>query len=102
MTENEAIEAIKHDLEWHSKELQPKYKEVLRFAIQALEEIQRYRALGTVEELEVCKEKEKQRINTWLNDIYDEVIDEFVDKIYIGKINEETNTRDIEIKWNFE
>ena len=30
------------------------------------------------------------------------IIDEFIDKIYIGKLNEETNTRDIEIKWNFE
>ena len=30
------------------------------------------------------------------------IIDEFVDRIYIGKINEETNTRDVEIKWNFE
>ena len=30
------------------------------------------------------------------------IVDEFVDKIYIGKINEETKTRDIEIKWNFE
>ena len=30
------------------------------------------------------------------------IVVEFVDKIYIGKINDETNTRDIEIKWNFE
>ena len=30
------------------------------------------------------------------------IVDEFIDKIYIGKINEETNTRDIEIKWNLE
>ena len=30
------------------------------------------------------------------------IVDEFIDKIYIGKINEETKTRDIEIKWNFE
>lgn len=30
------------------------------------------------------------------------IVDEFVDRIYIGKINEETKTRDIEIKWNFE
>lgn len=30
------------------------------------------------------------------------IMEEFIDKIYIGKINEETNTRDIEIKWNFE
>lgn len=30
------------------------------------------------------------------------VVDEFIDKIYIGKINHETNSRDIQIKWNFE
>ena len=30
------------------------------------------------------------------------IIDEFIDKIYIGKLKEETNTRDIQIKWNFE
>ena len=30
------------------------------------------------------------------------IIDEFIDKICIGKLNEETNTRDIQIKWNFE
>ena len=29
------------------------------------------------------------------------IIDEFIDKIYIGKIDNELNTRDIEIKWNF-
>lgn len=51
MTENEAIKAIQNDLEWHSKELKPAYKEVLKMAIQALEEIPRYRDLGTVDEL---------------------------------------------------
>ena len=30
------------------------------------------------------------------------IIEEFIEKIYIGKLNEETNTRDIQIKWNFE
>ena len=30
------------------------------------------------------------------------IVDEFVDKIYIGKIDEEKKTRDIQIKWNFE
>ncbi len=30
------------------------------------------------------------------------IVDEFVDKIYIGNLNKETNTRDIEIKWSFE
>lgn len=38
-----------------------------------------------------------KRINK-LNKI---VIDEFIDKIYIGKMNNENNTRDIKIKWNF-
>ena len=37
MTEQEAIKAIENDLEWHSKELKPKYKEVLKIAIKALE-----------------------------------------------------------------
>ena len=37
MTEQEAIKEIENDLEWHSKELKPKYKEVLRFAIKVLE-----------------------------------------------------------------
>lgn len=29
------------------------------------------------------------------------IVDEFIDKIYIGKVNDKTNTRDIQIKWNF-
>ena len=29
------------------------------------------------------------------------IIQEFVDKIYVGKLNKEANTRDIVIKWNF-
>ena len=29
------------------------------------------------------------------------IIQEFIDKIYIGKLNEKTNNRDIQIKWNF-
>lgn len=30
------------------------------------------------------------------------VVDEFIDKVYIGKVDKETKTRDIEIVWNFE
>ena len=30
------------------------------------------------------------------------IIEEFIDKIYIGKVNKEKNCRDIQIKWNFE
>ena len=29
------------------------------------------------------------------------ILDEFVDKIYIGELDKETNTRNIEIEWNF-
>ena len=30
------------------------------------------------------------------------IVDEFIDKIYIGKLNEETNSRDFQIRWNIE
>lgn len=55
MTENEAIKVMK----WYSEE---EYGEGLvseshRMAIQALEEIQQYRAIGTIEEFKALKEK---------------------------------------------
>ena len=60
-----------------------------------------------ITELEKQKEDRKQtdeilkkykKINK-LNKI---IIDEFIDKIYIGTYDKETKTRDIEIEWNFE
>ena len=30
------------------------------------------------------------------------ILDEFIDKVYIGEYDKETKTRDIEIEWNFE
>ena len=30
------------------------------------------------------------------------IMDEFIEKVYIGALNKETNTRNIEIEWNFE
>lgn len=30
------------------------------------------------------------------------IVDEFVEKIYIGKLNKETNTREIKIIWNLD
>lgn len=30
------------------------------------------------------------------------IVDEFIDKVYIGNCNKENKTRDIEIEWNFE
>ena len=52
-----------------------------------------------------CEDHDMERFSQFLNSLpinYCSNVDEFVDKIYIGKINDETNTRDIEIKWNFE
>lgn len=57
MTENEAIKILKRDLK-----IQQDNRalidgiEALQVAIQALEEIQQYRAIGTVEQLEWCKD----------------------------------------------
>lgn len=30
------------------------------------------------------------------------ILDEFIDKVYVGELDKETNSRDIEIEWNFE
>lgn len=82
MTENEAIKAIEHDLEWHSKELQPKYKEVLRYTIQALEEIQQYRAIGMVEEIKsFFNENRKAGYKHGYLDGYAKAIDEFAERL---------------------
>lgn len=58
MTESEAIEAIQFDLkiggEIHSKVL----RDAVDVAIQALEEIQQYREIGTVDECRTAMEKQ--------------------------------------------
>lgn len=51
--ENEAIEAIKSNIPTSGYYM---LREALDMAISALEEIQQYRALGTVEELKIMKE----------------------------------------------
>ena len=55
MTENEAIKIL--TLDEHNKQLLTHLAPVYETAIQALEAIQAYRAIGTVEELQVLKEK---------------------------------------------
>ena len=45
-------------------------------------------------------EEVKNYLKGYVGDFYQ--IEENADKIYIGKINKETNTRNIQIKWNFE
>lgn len=60
-----------------------------------------------IEELKVDKKEKKQADDILkkykhikkLNKI---ILDEFIDKVYIGELDKETNTRNIEIEWNFE
>lgn len=58
MTESEAIEAIQFDLkiggEIHSQEL----RDAIDVAIQAIEEVQKYREIGSMEECRAAREKE--------------------------------------------
>ena len=60
-------------------------------------------------EIAYCQMKESSKNNREIFSKYhklDElnrvIAQEFIDKIYIGKLNEKTNSRDIQIKWNFE
>lgn len=60
-----------------------------------------------IDELKVDKKEKKQADDILkkykhikkLNKI---ILDEFIDKVYIGELDKETNTRNIEIEWNFE
>ena len=60
-----------------------------------------------INNLNTIKENKKQANNILkkykhidlLNKI---IVDEFIDKVYIGNYNKENKTRDIEIEWNFE
>lgn len=87
MTENEAIELIEKDLKLHSKDLSSKYKNGLRLAIQCLEDIQQYRAIGTIEEFKVLKNTDipiihgKAELDLNDNEVRNKAIDEFVIKL---------------------
>ena len=55
MTEQQAIKRLKSEMEWESIELN---REAFSMGIKALEEIQQYRAIGTVEEIQQLIKKE--------------------------------------------
>lgn len=58
MTENEAIEQFKERIAIEDYKQQiPKYYEAMELAVKSLEEIQKYRAIGTVNEFKSLKEK---------------------------------------------
>ena len=63
MTENEAIEIL--NLSHRMKEELPKLSEVYEVAINAMKELQHYRAIGTVEECRKAMEKQKEEPGIW-------------------------------------
>ena len=58
MTENEAIRMFEDRLQLNVTEYVPEYAEAMKMAISALEEIQQYRKIGTVEECREAREKQ--------------------------------------------
>lgn len=64
MTENEAIkdlDIIRFNPHWDELVKEEYWQELMDMAIQALEEVQQYRAIGTVEECRAAVEKQKTR-----------------------------------------
>ena len=57
MTENEAIKELKEAIECCTSGEDEHFKEALGMGILAIEEIQQYRAIGTIEEFKALKEK---------------------------------------------
>ena len=58
MTENEAIRMFEDRLQLNVTKYVPEYAEAMKMAISALEEIQQYREIGTVEECREAVEKQ--------------------------------------------
>ena len=60
-----------------------------------------------IDELKVEKKEKKHADNILkkyehIKKLNKVILDEFIDKVYIGKIDKENNTRNIEIEWNLE
>lgn len=60
-----------------------------------------------IDELKVDKKEKKQADDILkkykhIKKLNKVMLDEFIDKVYIGELDKETNTRNIEIEWNFE
>lgn len=74
MTENEAIAKMKYRIKtvtnMAGKGADGKAYEDMEMAIEALEEIQQYRAIGTVEECREAMEKQKAKMPTYEGDGY--------------------------------
>ena len=58
MTEQEAITVFEEILAIDYKDTIPKYYEAMEFAVKDMKEVQQYRAIGTVEELQKAEKEE--------------------------------------------
>ncbi len=65
MTENEAIEAIRFDLEIGGEIHSQVLRDAVDVAIQALEKVEQYRAIGTPEELQDMKSNYFEALSDW-------------------------------------
>ena len=108
MTENEAIEELEHSVV--SYEVQNKNnitcdltQNVLDMAIQALKEIQKYRAIGTVEELKLLQLQNHLDRNESLvagrKEGYNKAIDEFTSTL-IPRLTDAIYQKDVESMTN--
>ena len=81
MTEQEAIEELK----CYKAQSGTAYPEEIELAINALEEVQQYRAIGTVEECRAAVEKQKEIRNKAIDD-FEEKLLENAPKNYAGTL----------------
>lgn len=51
--------------------------------LEKLIRLKKYEELGTLEEIEKWKEKERKRINVWLNDACNDIVDDIIMLIFI-------------------
>lgn len=104
MTENEAIKELKYIKRRCDDEGRYKDCAALEKAIKALEEIQQYRAIGTIEEFKALKEKEERfdrnikMFNSIGLEIRAKAIDEFAERL-CSKIKAEIDDCADELEW---
>ena len=78
MTESEAIKILQRDLEIQVKnKALPDGIEAIQIAIQALEEVQKYREIGSIEEFRAAREKQiakKPMMKPYFDDMEEEYL----------------------------
>lgn len=85
MTENEAKKWINTLKNWNS--ILPEAQEACEIAEKQFEEIQQYRAIGTVEEFKALKENKKNVYKQTIDDMTDNLIRNSRTEVIDGKIS---------------